>query len=356
MALELTNEEIKLYIERITGNKDFLYIIQPYGLASALISGGLSHAVQARKNKRATVLLLSDSLKNIGLTWKNVTSIKYFPVDMMNLFNKYFFETQDWEGENFIYGNFHQEFKKSEESTFDSDTAVASAVVERNDDKDLSQKKVDFEKRNTFDQYKEEVFGLTTDTEFCHPIFEEISAENSASLNEKYILDKNRTVIICPYFDYSPTAALKFWTDFVKKMTAEGYVVYTNIQEIYQRPIEGTLPLNVNFSEIHYIADKVKCFAGIRNGLFDFLALTNAKIFSIESFPIWQQNLKILYPKCRARTFYDTYELLLPLRKLMAASNTNAKFELHHEKISDEDIFYTQQSILNALRDAVQND
>ena len=357
MALELTNEEIKLFIERITGNKDFLYIIQPYGMASVLISGGLSHAVQARKNKKTTVLLLSDSLKSIGLTWKNVTSIKYFPIDMMELINNYFFETQEWEGENFIFGNFHQEQKKPDENIFDSDTAVSSVVESKAGDvKKSDEKKNDFEKVNIIEQFKEKVFDLPPDTEFLCPIFEKISDEDAAALNEKYVLDKNRTVIICPYFDYSPITAEKFWTDFVKTLTAEGYTVYTNIQEIYQRPIEGTLPLNVNFRELHYIADKVKCFAGIRNGLFDFLALTDAKIFSIESFPLWQQNLKLLYPKCNAKTFYDTAELLLPLRKLMIASNVNAKFKLHHEKISDEDVFYTQQGILNALRDAVQND
>lgn len=354
MALELTNEEIRLYIERITGNKDFLYIIQPYGLASVLISGGLSHAVQARKNKSATVLLLGDSLKNLGLTWKNVTSIKYFPVDTMELFNKYFSETQDWEGENFIYGNFHQEIKNpDDENIFDSETAVASDV-EKFDDELSDKKKVDFEEISTVDQFKEKVFDLPPDTEFHYPIFDELSDETAAALNQKYILDRNKTVIICPYFDYSPIAAVKFWTDFAKTLNDDGYIVYTNIQEIYQAPIEGTLPLNVSFAELHYLADKVKCFAGIRSGILDFLALTDAKIFSIETFPIWQQNLKILYPKCNVRTFYDTSALIQPLRKLMTDSNTNAKFELHHEKINDEDIFYTQKSILNALLNSVQ--
>ena len=362
MALELTNEEIKLYIERITGNKDFLYIIQPYGMASVLISGGLSHAVQARKNKTATVLLLSDSLKNIGLTWENVTSIKYFPVDTMELFNKYFFETQDWEGENFIYGNFHQETPKPDaEKISDSDTAVSSSVeiksdVEKSGDK-KSDKKNDFvSKLNIIDQFKEKILDLPLDTEFHYPIPDKISDENAAALHEKYILDKNKTVVICPYFDYSPLAAVKFWTDFTKTLTDKGYIVYTNIQEIYQAPIEGTLPLNVSFAEMHYIADKVKCFAGIRNGVFDFIAVTDAKILSVETFPLWQQNLKILYPKCHARTFYNTDEILFPIRKLMAESNTGAKFELHHEKINDEDIFYTQKSILNALLDSVQKD
>ena len=358
MALELTNEEIKLYIERITGNKDFLYIIQPYGMASVIMSGGLSHAVQSRKNKSSTVLLLSDSLKNIGLTWENVTSIKYFPVDMMNLFNKYFFETQDWEGENFIYGNFHKEIKKPVADKIpDTDTAISSAVsvtsdVEKVDD----EKKFEFKKLNIIDQFKEKVFDLPQDTEFFYPIFEEISDDKISALHEKYILDKNKTVVICPYFDYSPITAVKFWTDFAKNLTAEGYTVYTNIREFYQKPIEGTLPLNVTFAELHYIADKVKCFAGIRNGVFDFLAFTDAKILSLENFPLWQQNLKILYPKCNVRTLYDTAEILLPLRKLMTKSNSGAKFELHHEKINDEDIFYTQKSILNALSDSVQKD
>ena len=363
MALELTNEEIKLYIERITGNKNFLYIIQPYGMASVLMSGGLSHAVQARKNKSATVLLLSDSLKNIGLNWENVTAIKYFPVDIMELFNKYFFETQDWEGENFIYGNFHQETPKPDaEKVADSDTAVSSSVeiksdVEKSGDK-KSDKKNDFvSKLNIIDQFKEKILDLPLDTEFHYPILDNISDENAAALHEKYILDKNKTVVISPYFDYSPIAAVKFWTDFTKTLTDKGYIVYTNIQEIYQAPINGTLPLNVSFAEMHYIADKVKCFAGIRNGVFDFLAMTDAKIFSVENFPLWQQNLKILYPNCNnVRTFYNTAELLSPLRKLMMTSNTGAKFELHHEKINDEDIFYTQKSILNALLDSVQKD
>ena len=191
MALELTNEEIKLFIERITGNKDFLYIIQPYGMASVLISGGLSHAVQARKNKKTTVLLLSDSLKSIGLTWKNVTSIKYFPIDMMELINNYFFETQEWEGENFIFGNFHQEQKKPDENIFDSDTAVSSVVESKAGDvKKSDEKKNDFEKVNIIEQFKEKVFDLPPDTEFLCPIFEKISDENAATLNEKYKIEQ----------------------------------------------------------------------------------------------------------------------------------------------------------------------
>ena len=343
MALNLTNEEIKLFIERITGNKDFLYIIQPYGLASVIISGGLSHAVQARKNKSAAVMLISDSLKNIGLTWENVTSIKYFPVDIMEFINNYFLETGEYEGENFIYGNFHKELEKTDDAdkNIDSDTAVSSA-----DSK--------FDEISLLDQFKQKVFDLPLDTEFVYPTFEKISEENISALNEKYILDKNKTVVICPYFDYSPLAAVEFWNNFVKKLTAEGYVVYTNIQEIYQKPLEGTLPLNVTFAELNYLADKVKCFAGIRSGIFDFLAMTDAKIFSVETFPIWQQSLKNLYPKCNARTFYDSRHIIKPLLKTLAKSNIGAKFTLHHEKINDEDIFYTQKSILNALTSAVQ--
>jgi len=364
MALNLTNEEIKLFIERITGNKDFLYIIQPYSIASVIISGGLSHAVQARKNKIAAVLIVGDVIKNLGLTWKNIADIKYFPSDMMSMIDKYFIETQEWEGENYIYGNFHQEIKKTDENSdsdkseppSDDDTAKVKNDVEKVDDKDSDANNMFLEKLTLIDQFKQKVFDLPLDTEFVYPSFEKISDDNAAALNEKYILDKDRTIIFCPYFDFMPITNIIFWNDVVKSLKGKGYRFYTYVQSRRQITLEGTLPLKVDFAELKYISDKIKCFVGIRNGTFDFLAMTDAKIFCVDAFPSWNQDLNIVYPNCHARTFYDTTGIIRAIRNFLADSNTGAKFTLHHEKINDADIFYTQKSILNALTDAVQKD
>ena len=59
-----------------------------------------------KKNKRATVLILKDRMKNLSITYKNLADIIYLDKSLMDVLMKYFYFTGEYEGDNFIYGHF----------------------------------------------------------------------------------------------------------------------------------------------------------------------------------------------------------------------------------------------------------
>ena len=63
-----------------------------------------------KKNKRATVLILKDRMKNLSITYKNLADIIYLDKSLMDVLMKYFYFTGEYEGDNFIYGHFHTGF------------------------------------------------------------------------------------------------------------------------------------------------------------------------------------------------------------------------------------------------------
>ena len=133
----------------------------------------------------------------------------------------------------------------------------------------------------------------------------------------------------------------------------KNYIVYTNVAED-ELPVEGTLPITTDFSELYYIAGKVKCFIGLRSGIFDFLAMTDAKIFNIQIFPSWSWDVRFNYPNCDAKTFYDAVKFRKPLEDFLQTKNLSSK-NFHHEHINSADVYFSYEDILYAIVAAVEN-
>ncbi|MBQ9487073.1 MAG: hypothetical protein IJU91_04625, partial [Selenomonadaceae bacterium] len=98
---QITLDDVKNFIRQITPNQDWLYIFQPFSVGDFFYTGGLSLAVQKRKNKSATVLIVRERLKNLGVTYENFADIIFLPNDTMSIIQQYFYITGDYEGDNY---------------------------------------------------------------------------------------------------------------------------------------------------------------------------------------------------------------------------------------------------------------
>ena len=323
VKLEIPQEEIKQFFYEITENPDWLYLFVPCSIGDFLIASGLSYAVQTKKNKSATVLIAQERMKNLAVTYENVAGEIFLPMDLLKATDTLIRGTETYERDNFIYGNFHMDDKRAYDQTL---TAV--------------------------DKYKKFVFDLPQDTPLAYPIIKSLDYENISNLRGKYILNK-RTIILLPRAKTLKNLDENFWVTMAQRLQEKNYIVYTNVAGD-EKPVEGTLPITTNFAELYYIADKVKCFIGLRSGVFDFLAMTDAKIFNIQKFPNWDWDVKFNYPNCNAQTFYDAVQYRKPLEDYLLAQGLPPQIELNHEHIAMKDIYFSYEDILNAVINAVE--
>lgn len=194
----MTIEEIfnALIVER-----DALYIFQPCSIGDVIHSAGFSHAVQRRKNKSATIMVVADRMKNLGMSWDNVAGFIYLPFQILNAIRWHFVATNNYEGDNWIHGH----LKIDADGKFVKDDSL-----------------------NLFDLYRKTIFNIPLDTPFIPPTMAPISAENIAALHEKYFIDEARTVILLPYANSLPNMDPRFWENLAARLMARNYVVYTN--------------------------------------------------------------------------------------------------------------------------------
>ena len=319
VQVELPREEMENFLNEITPNKDWLYLLAPFSIGDFLIAGGLSYAAQTKKNKSATVLIAQDRMKNLGITFENVVGTIYLPIDLINAVGTFITATENYERDNFFYGN----YKIGDNRAYDDSI-------------------------NAVERFKRYVFDLPLATPLMPPIVNSLTAENISALREKYILDKNRTVILLPYAKTFDNLDVNFWVNMAKIFAEKNYIVYTNVAGD-EKPIAGTTPLNVNFAELNFIADNVKCFIGLRSGIFDFLGMTGAKIFCILKFAMWDWDIKFLYGHDNGKTFYDAVKYKKPLEDYLKSKGLPPKIELSHPHIARSNIYFSYEDILNAI-------
>ena len=313
---------VKKFLDELTVNKDFLHIIQPFSIGDFIYAGGLAHAAQKKKNKQATVLIVNERMKNLGITYSNFANIVFLPGEAMEALKQYFYVTGNYEGGNYIYGHFHA----GKNGGYIWDDTL-----------------------HLIDRYKKNIFDIPMNTEFVPPVVPAVSEQNIVRLNKKYILDKFHTVIILPYVHSTRQLDIKFWELLAEKLKAQGHVVYTNTNGFSEKPVAGTNAISTNLREMYFISDKIKCFIGSRNGIFDFLALTKATIMNINPFPEWLWDISLMYPNSKNRTFYNAVEYVKPIADYLGKSKVNAQINLSHSKIRPTDIFYSYEDILNSI-------
>ena len=203
-------ERVKNFLDELTANKDLLYIIQPCSIGDVICAGGLAHAVQKRKNKKATVMVLFDRMKNLGITYPNLADMIFLPNDVMEALRAYFYTTRDYEGDNYIYGHF--QVRENGSYVFSDETL------------------------HVIDRYKKDVFNIPMDTEFIPPVVPAISEQNIADLNSKYILDK-RTVILSPHVHTVRPLDARFWEVLARELQTGGGTSCTPTPTVFPKSL-----------------------------------------------------------------------------------------------------------------------
>ena len=323
-------EQTEDFIKQISANKDYLYLFCSKGIGDYLITAGLSHAVEEKLGKKATVLIVQEKIKRLGVIFPNIAEIIAYPFDFMGSTSMWFHETENYVMDNFIYANFHYKDKNP----------------------------IWNEKLNIIDRFKENVLEIPLDTPFWSPIVINAKAEEIAALNEKYILDKNKTVVLAPYAvtykNLTQKTSESFWKDIAARLKAKGYIVYTNVNGLEEKPVEGTEPITTTFSELYYISDKVKCFIGIRSGIFDFLAMTDAKIFNLIPFGNWFWDIALIYPESNSVTYHYTEEFKqIAFDKYFKKFGVTCEAQFHHKFINSRYISDSLDYISDSILDSV---
>lgn len=311
-------DNVKKFMQSVIKDKDLLYIFSPCSIGDFFYNGGLSHAVQARKNKRATVMVINERLKNLGVTYKNFAEILCVSTNALNAIRNYCYTTADYEGDDYIFGHFRVANKRN----------------------------IWDESLNIIDRYKKDIFSLPLDTPYAAPVVGKISPENEAELLRKYTIDKERTIIISPYVHSTRQLDMTFWEDLAFRLKGKGYVVYTNTDGIKEAPVAGTDAITTNLRELYFLTDKIRCFVGSRNGIFDFLGMTKMKIINICPLPHWLYDPSILYPGCKNRTLYNAMDYMRPLNDYFRQTKMSANVMLYNEHINPADVCFSYEGLL----------
>lgn len=206
------------------------------------------------------------------------------------------------------------------------------------------------------DRYKQSVFYVPMDTPYEKPIVPPLTEENIAELHAKYFIDKDKTIILTPYTYSTTPLDMRFWLFLVMVLTEKGYRCYTNVSTAveHEKPIPGTEAMTINFRELYYISDKVKCFIGSRVGIYDFLPFTNARCLTINPFPQWLWDVSVLYPEFTNRTLYNAIDYIAPLIETTHNDKVHADIKLSHEHINSEDIWYSYEELFNKVLNEVE--
>ena len=194
----------------------------------------------------------------------------------MDLIQQYIYATREYETDNYIYGHFHLR---------------QGHYVWNND-------------LSFINRYKENVFGLPLETELIPPLIESPTDYQKQRLHSDYVLDKKRTIVLAPYANSMKNLEEAFWEKLASELIGKGYVLYTNVASSREKVISGTTPMTTTFNELIYLAEKVNCFIGLRSGIFDLLAFTNARLLYIINNTHWHDDLKLNYNHLNSRAFY----------------------------------------------------
>ena len=320
MTKEELTKKVENFLRIISKDRDRLYFIcTKKAIGDYLMAGGFSEAVQKRKNKKSTVLVINHTRRCEGLFFPNISETIGCDADIMGGLEDYFQDTKNYEGDNYIYANFHKT---------DEDKPIW--------DRNLS----------ILERFKKNALNLPMDTPFNYPIVDEISDENIAALHKKYILDKNRTIILVPHANtFRNTLGKDFWVNMAKRLKEKNYIVYSNVAGD-EEPVEGIEPFNANFPELYYITDKVKYFIGLRSGIFDFLAMTVAKMITVNIFPNWFMDISVIFPECDNQTFYTTNSDFREFKKNLGKYDISAEIKY---SISNLNIFYSDDDLLEKI-------
>lgn len=135
-------------------------------------------------------MVVAKRMKNLGLEWKNVAQTVYLSDAQINLLKNFVINTSHHEDDNFFYGHFRA-----------------------NNGRLVWNKGLNF-----IDRYRQNIFSFTESVALQKPVLKNISKKNIRALEEKCILDKDKTIILIPHVNSSTGLDKNFWKKLVRQL------------------------------------------------------------------------------------------------------------------------------------------
>lgn len=109
-----------------------------------------------------------------------------------------------------------------------------------------------------------------------------VTPDNWKDYQDIQSIPQGKAVIISPYAKSVTSLPESLWDKIINKFCSSGYQVYTNVSG-NEMPLEGTLPISPDISEMKSVVERAGTFIGIRSGMCD--VLRTAKGRKIALFP-----------------------------------------------------------------------
>lgn len=232
--------------------KNIKYICCPYGIGDTLYIASLVKAYKMHNNSiKKVYLIVKQTHEKLVYMFDGIDG-NIVSNELVELLTKYSLYTQTWELKNYLYGHFKTkiDFKFTNEFYDESNSDMIS-------------------------KYKKLVMNLPYEAEMGRIIING-NKNNNLNINRK-------TIIIMPYAKSIHMLPSAFWEKLCIELTLMGYYIYTNVADINEKPIKGTIPLQENISDTAVISEMCKAVIALRSGLCDLLAFTNAKLIIINT-------------------------------------------------------------------------
>jgi len=276
-------------LSTLTKNPETLYLLYPITFSGTFgdffVYGGLLQALALKVGKKKIVYICNERYKCLGVTFDGV-DIHYLNAKQHELVCSYIKKNNLFESEHYFWGWL---YKKDANGKVIRDFTVPYLT-----------------------EVKKNVLDIPLDAAIQAPKFIPLSSEEKFKLHSKYFINKQSTIILCPYARSSrplPNAE-GFWKDLVtnlNKITPPNRLcIYTNVKDDSQPVIEGTLPISATVQETFYIAENSLCVIGQISGFMQFLSMSKAKTFIVDAALNWRYDLKLLFPFASAQQVYLT--------------------------------------------------
>lgn len=158
--------------------------------------------------------------------------------------------------------------------------------------------------------YKKSIFAMKEDSiSFTNPLIKYDGDIHELFLNNHLV--EGKTVLLAPYTNYLKPMPNELWIKLVDRLNKEGFCVCTNCASGNEKPISGSMPINLSFNEINDFLDNAGYFIGARSGLCDVISSSKADIH-------------IIYQEHAESRFVFSHEYY-SLKKMDLSNGTNVK-------------------------------
>lgn len=282
-----------LVYEDIQLDHDTLHIVCPYGIGDTLYVASLAESLKTVRSINKICLIIKRAHNQIP-DWFDAVDEKIVSDEMVNALNIFSIAFGTWELKNYLYGHFH---KDTNGFLFPEYGAC--------------------EVKNMIYRYKKLVLHLPTDCLLEEPkivpdemLFEKLMTE--------YKIGKH-SIILMPYANSTSLVSNEFWEVLTNILVDLGYVVFTNVKDLEELPIQGTIGLCADLATMAAICENCRLVISLRSGICDVLAFTETNLFVINltEYYLNEWNLKAVTDKRNIYSYLGGDDILPALLEIL---------------------------------------